>query len=569
MKSELTRLVAPGLVAWFGAVTALASCSSKHQYDDDDSGAAGGQKDAGRGGSSARSSGGSSSGGKGSGGDETNGGDANTAGAPPGAGGSSHGTGGSSHGTGGSSHGTGGSSVGEAGASDAGAAGACTGSDCACTGADCSVCGDGHVTGNEECDDGNLLPFDGCSPTCEIEPGCANGGCTGTCGDGIVGADEECDDGNTRSGDGCSSACKVETGYTCTAASCDGPNGACVLRLPVVFRDFNASTATGGHPDFQPGVDSTGALQGLVEPDLDSDGKPVLSSAASPTHGFMHGQSAFAQWYRDDPPSSGPIPGEVVLWDDGAGGYVNRWGKNGEQWIGYPNTSYTYCDSGCATCGTPGPNQVCLDQCTPLISSATFACIMTQQHYDGNPLFFPIDNNPKLLSETRLEGKVPEQYGWPGWPWEPTVATSLGITTPIETATAPFPSATHNFSFTTEVKFWFRYDETQTQELSFLGDDDVWVFLNGHLAVDLGGWHVPLDGTLTLAGGTATSSVTTSTYTTTPTVVTQMNPVSSFGLESGKLYQLAVFHAEREAEGSSFKLGIRGLDVSKSTCVKD
>ena len=137
---------------------------------------------------------------------------------------------------------------------------------------------------------------------------------------------------------------------------------------------------------------------------------------------------------------------------------------------------------------------MCLDTCTPYYADATFACIMTQQRYDGNPLFFPIDNNPKLLTETRLEGKVPEQYGWAGWPWEPDVATALGVTTPIQTATAPFPSATHNFSFTTELKFWFRYDASTTQTLSFLGDDDVWVFLNGHLAVDLGGWHVPLDG---------------------------------------------------------------------------
>jgi fibro-slime domain-containing protein len=581
MKLELVRFYTPAFVGWLGLASALASCSSKHQYDDDDSGGAAGVAagPSGTGGSSAR--GGSSNGGKGAtgaggtkaaggtGGDVSGAGEGDMAGAPPGAGGGANGgTGGTHHGTGGSGATGATGATGEGGANDAGAGSGCSGASCGCMGADCSVCGDGKVTGSEACDDGNLLPFDGCSPTCEIEPGCTSGGCTTTCGDGIVGGDEECDDGNAQSGDGCSSACKVEAGYTCTSASCDGPGGACVLRLPVVFRDFNASTAPGGHPDFQPGVDSLGVLQGLVQPDLDADGKPVLSSTASPTNGFMHGQDAFAEWYRDGAPSSGPIPGEVVLWDDGAGGYVNRWGKNGEQWVGYPNSTYTYCDQGCATCGTPGPNQVCLDTCTPYYADATFACIMTQQRYDGNPLFFPIDNNPKLLTETRLEGKVPEQYGWAGWPWEPDVATALGVTTPIQTATAPFPSATHNFSFTTELKFWFRYDASTTQTLSFLGDDDAWVFLNGHLAVDLGGWHVPLDGTLTLAGGLASSSVTTRPGST-PTVVTQMNPVDAFGLEDGKLYQLAVFHAEREAQGSSFKLGLRGLDVAKSTCTKN
>jgi fibro-slime domain-containing protein len=573
MQSDVGRVLASGLVGWIAFFTALTSCSSKHQYDDDDNGAAAGQGTSpfGSGGSGARSGGSGGKGATGSGGTHATGGDVGTAGGAMDAGGAPPGSGGDVNATGGSSHGAGGSgATGEAGATDAGAAGACTGTGCGCSGADCSsVCGDGHVTGSEACDDGNQLPFDGCSPTCQLEPGCTDGGCTGTCGDGIVVAGEDCDDGNTKDGDGCSSHCTVESGYSCTAAACDKLGGSCVLKLPVVFRDFNASTATGGHPDFQPGINSAGAVQGLVESDLDADGKPVLSADASPSNGFMHGKDAFAEWYRDGAPSSGPIPGEIVLWDDGQGGYVNRWGKNGEQWIGYPNATlgYTYCESGCAACGTPQPGQACLDDCTPL--GGGFACIITQTHYDGNPLFFPIDNNPKLLTETRLEGKVPEQYGWAGWPWEPTVATDLGITTPIETATAPFPSATHNFSFTTEVKFWFRYDTTQTQTLTFLGDDDVWVFLNGHLAADLGGWHVPLGASLTLAGGTVSSSATTSTSTTNPTVVTKMDTADAFGLEDGKLYQIAVFHAEREAEGSSFKLGLRGLDVARSTCVKN
>src|SRR5215468_1790429 len=28
------------------------------------------------------------------------------------------------------------------------------------------VCGDGVKTGSKQCDDGNLVPYDGCSPTC-------------------------------------------------------------------------------------------------------------------------------------------------------------------------------------------------------------------------------------------------------------------------------------------------------------------------------------------------------------------------------------------------------------------
>ncbi len=63
-------------------------------------------------------------------------------------------------------------------------------------------CGDGDVTGAEECDDGNNEDGDGCSSICVNE----------VCGDSIVqqGLDEQCDDGNTEDNDGCSSTCVRE-----------------------------------------------------------------------------------------------------------------------------------------------------------------------------------------------------------------------------------------------------------------------------------------------------------------------------------------------------------------------
>jgi fibro-slime domain-containing protein len=582
LKSRGRRLWSHGVLGSLVLVAAGASCSSPKQYDDDDNGGASGDK--GIGGTAASATGGSSKGGKGSGatgagGDVTGSGGSNVnAGSDTGATGGDVATTGGSPATGGDGSSatggngaTGGDVVAGGGVNDGGAAGDCTGPDCGCTGAGCPVCGDAKVEGSEGCDDGNTLPFDGCSDTCQVEPDCTGGNCQGTCGDGIV-SGEDCDDGNTKDGDGCSSTCTVESGYTCTAAECDKIGGTCVLRLPAVFRDFNGHAVSGGHPDFEPGFNSAGALQGLVEDLLDSDGKPVqttaISAATLETQAFMHGQAAFAQWYRDDAPSSGPIPGQIVLWDDGAGGYVNRWGKNGEQWIAYPSTTYSYCEYGCDMC-PPGPGQICQDQCSVFGTPMTYACLVDEVHYDGTPLFFPIDSVTGLLTEPRTEGKVPEQYGSPGWPWESAVATQMGITTPIATSTATFPSKAHNFNFTTEVKFLFRYDTTQTQSLSFLGDDDVWVFLNGHLAVDLGGWHVPLDGTLTLAGGTVSSVVTVTPSTVTPTVKSKTAPDTDFGLEDGKLYQIAVFHAERQVEGSSFKLGLRGVDLSRSTCVKN
>ena len=80
-------------------------------------------------------------------------------------------------------------------------------------------CGDGDVGPDEQCDDGNDSSGDGCSATCEIEPGwsCDDGGsvCQEICGDDLMVGNEGCDDGNSAAGDGCSQTCQVEDGWQC------------------------------------------------------------------------------------------------------------------------------------------------------------------------------------------------------------------------------------------------------------------------------------------------------------------------------------------------------------------
>jgi len=75
------------------------------------------------------------------------------------------------------------------------------------------VCGDGILHSSETCDDGNTTSGDGCSSTCLTEPGwaCSSGLCVpslgsdggqaldGGCGDGIISGAEECDDGPENS----------------------------------------------------------------------------------------------------------------------------------------------------------------------------------------------------------------------------------------------------------------------------------------------------------------------------------------------------------------------------------
>lgn len=79
----------------------------------------------------------------------------------------------------------------------------------------------------------------------------------------------------------------------------------------------------------------------------------------------------------------------------------------------------------------------------------------------------------------------------------------------------------HNYGFCMETHARFTYKGTEV--FTFRGDDDVWVFINNKLAVDLGGVHTELDGSVNL---------------------------SSLGLTVGQTYNFDFFFCERQSTGS-------------------
>lgn len=488
-----------------------------------------------------------------------------------------------------------------------------TGSKCEGNPSVCSptTCGDGVVEGAESCDDGNTIPFDGCSTTCQAEPVCATGqACSSSCGDGITLNDEQCDDGNLRDGDGCSSSCLIESGFDCSQpVGCEGED--CVLELPIVYRDFAQA-----HSDF--GVTCSTIVRGIPENELSALGKPVLAGNSN-DEACINTAASYADWYTDVG-SNAEVVSSIVLYPNDTGGFVNRFGENGEPFVtsldtgneqgGYGDSAAA-CDATCTqrtrdnlqcenVCGPddraveqtadelaramneaePDEDAIadleaelealqliaeecntdcdelfatreadCQAQCLPCSFNAEQWCIGGEQvALDGNPLFFPVEELMGSSADLDVAAIPDEVYGGQ---WNDDPSGEL-----------------RNFFFTSEIAYWFEYTEGMTAELSFIGDDDMWVFVNGRLAVDLGGLHVPVEGSFEL-NANGTIDLVHGTNDTPDENEPGTSSIAQFGLEPGNVYEVKVFQAERKKTGSSYKLTLSGFSAGASDCVTD
>ena len=423
------------------------------------------------------------------------------------------------------------------------------------------VCGDGHIAGKEACDDHNTKDGDGCSGDCSrVENGwvCVAPGirCQPKCGDGLMTGWEECDDGNTASGDGCTEACKVEPGYACSkpkvachktvcgdgtkegSESCDDgntvPGDGCApdcksepictgtsgctspcgdgLKLPdEECDDGNLSSGDGCSSacKLEAGWDCTqeveGANSNLTVPIIYRDMIPQTATITNPpphpdfeipTNGTLTVGVVLATLGTDRKPQYNAAVDTTLSKTSNQ--------TNFDTWYRDSKYSKTVVDT-ITLLGQPNG--------TFMYDHSSYYSSDIKQWL--RPAFFPLDNK-----------------GWaaPGGPEIPFLGT------------CDLDNSKHNFSFTSELRYWFEFKGGET--LEFIGDDDVWVFLNGKLAVDLGGIHEAAAGTITLDTATATK----------------------FSLTKGKVYEIALFQAERKQTRSSYKLTVGQFSRTHTNC---
>jgi len=420
-------------------------------------------------------------------------------------------------------------------------------------------CGDGLVTGAEGCDDRNRISGDGCSATCQMEPGwrCPAMGarCIPLCGDGKVLAAEGCDDGNNLAGDGCSDGCQVEPGFACPKAAAPCHKTVCadnVREGDESCDDGNLFDSDGCSADCRSEPTCVGTAgctspcgDGLKLPGEDcDDGNQASGDGCSADCKLESGWDCKEVGGGS---TDGKLSVPVVLRDFMARGVPG----------GHPNFEQGV--SGTAVTGMVRPllgsdrKPEMMDP-PPSNAQLTTAADFAAWYHDsafGKPVHDTLvldlqSNGTYVYDHSEVWSSVApgswttppffplDDRGWAQAPDGPEL-THLG--------SCDADKLPHNYGFTSEVRTWFQYQGGET--LDFIGDDDVWVFVNGQLAVDLGGVHSPVHGSVTLDAAAAVR----------------------FGLTVGNIYDIAVFQAERHVCGSSYKLTLGNFAMKRTVCV--
>lgn len=436
------------------------------------------------------------------------------------------------------------------------------------------VCGDKQVTGSETCDDGGKVGGDGCSASCTVEDGwqCPSAGArciAKKCGDGIKAGIEQCDDGDNDNTNGCSNSCKLVAGYACTTNAqgksvcvatvcgdkkqegfeqCDDGNkqpydgcsptctvepqcsgGQCTAVCGDGFK-FPQEACDDGNLIDGDGCSSTCTLEGGFTCTNDTQAPPGSLTIPILYRDMRYKGSTNGHPDFEFPTNTGYDPGGVNTTLDATVPYGKpTFKKAGLTLSNATNFCWWYHDSGCSGVDAgsdPNPYAKLVYLTTAgLPTTLTLGSISSNVYQYTSNAFFPINN-----------------LGW----------NAVAATSQVHNDDN---GVSENFHFTSELHYPFTYQGGE--KFDFTGDDDVWVFINGQLVVDIGGIHNPVNGSITLSNtnNNRCANGTCSTVT-----------MASLGLTVGNMYDIALFQAERHYTGSNYTLTLSGFVRTLTKC---